>query len=444
MINEIKLRKGLDIKLVGAACGSRVPVARSAVYAVKPEWFVGLTPKVVVKEGDVVKAGDAVFVDKSCPDVRCVAPVSGKVLSVERGERRKLLAVTIEASDEQAPSKPAASDSTLLAQLCESGLFALITQLPYAVVANPNDTPKAIFVSALRDMPLECPFEVELEGQESDWQAGLSALSTLAPTHLGIGKQQTNVAALTNARDINVTIYNGKCPAGNVGVQVNNTSPVNKGEVIWTVDPSVVIMIGRLLRTGAVDLTRTVAVAGSELSTPGFVDALIGTPLNDILAERVTLNDQQRIINGNPLTGAKSSANDFLGAHSSCVSVIPEGANANELLGWIMPRFNQFSTSRSYFSWLCPKKQYALDARVKGGERHMIMSGEYDRVLPMSIYGEYLIKAIISGNIDKQEALGIYEVSPEDFAVAEFVCSSKLPLQAIVRKGLDILRKENA
>jgi Na+-transporting NADH:ubiquinone oxidoreductase subunit A len=231
-------------------------------------------------------------------------------------------------------------------------------------------------------------------------------------------------------------------------VQINHLSPVNKGEVIWTVEPTTVIFMGRLFLTGKVDLLRTVALAGSKVKNPQYVDALVGTPISDLLAGQIggeRQDEHLRIINGNPLTGRKCELTDFLGAHTSEVCVIPEGDQADELLGWILPRTNQFSVSHSYFSWLSGKeKQYDLDARVKGGERHMIMSGEYDRVLPMDIYGEYLIKSLIAGDIDKQEQLGIYEVSPEDFAVAEFVDSSKLELQKIVRNGLDILRKENA
>ncbi len=292
-------------------------------------------------------------------------------------------------------------------------------------------------------MPLAGDFEVELKGQEKDFQTGLTALSKMAKTYLGIGAKQTS-PALTGAKDVEVTVFDGKCPAGNVGVQVNHLDPVNKGETVWTVDPTAVIFIGRLINTGKVDLTRTVAIAGSEVKDASYVDVLVGAPLSDILAGHLDSAEGKRIINGNPLTGQKASLEDSLGAHTSEVCVLPEGEHADEMLGWIMPRFGQFSVSRSYFSWLCGKKKYKMDTRIKGGERHMIMSGEYDKVLPMDIYGEYLIKAIISGNIDKQEALGIYEVSPEDFAVAEFVDSSKLELQKIVRQGLDILRKENA
>jgi Na+-transporting NADH:ubiquinone oxidoreductase subunit A len=327
--------------------------------------------------------------------------------------------------------------------LLEAGLFGFINQLPYAVSTTPDTTPKAIFVSALRDMPLAADFEFELQGSENDFQTGLTALSKVAKTYLGIGSSQT-AQALTSAQDVEVNVFDGKCPAGNVGVQVNNIDPVNKGEVVWTVDPTAVIFFGRLFNTGKVNLTRTVAVAGSEISSPAYVDALVGTPLRAILDGQLKQSEHTRIIQGNPLTGSLSSLDDYLGAHVSEVTAIPEGDDNDEFLGWIAPRTSQFSVNRSYFSWLFGNKEYALDARIKGGERHMIMSGEYDKYLPMDIYGEYLIKAIIAGDIDKMEQLGIYEVSPEDFAVAEFADSSKLELQKIVREGLNMLRKENA
>ena len=449
MAKVIKLRKGLDIKLKGAAKGEKSSLPASVEYALVPDTFVGVTPKVVVREGDVVKAGDALFVSKQRPEMRFASPVSGVVSVVERGERRKVLSVKVKADAEQryadfgAKSPLSLSGGQVVDALLSSGLFGYINQLPYAVVADPHDTPKGIFVSALRDMPLSCDFEVELSGNEAAFQAGLTALSRIAPTYLGIGASQSS-PALTQAKDVEVTVFDGKCPAGNVGVQVNHISPVNKGEIVWTVDPTAVIFIGRLMLKGIVDLTRTVAVGGAEVHNPKFVDVKVGAPVADVLAGEVDNTDGKRVINGNPLTGVLASAVAYVGAHTSEITVIPEGDDADELLGWIMPRCNQFSTHRSYFSWLCGKKTYNLDARVKGGERHMIMSGEYDRVLPMDIYGEYLIKAIIAGDIDRQEALGIYEVSPEDFALAEFVDSSKLELQKIVRQGLDILRKENA
>ena len=450
MANVIKLRKGLDINLKGKAAKQKFSVKAAAQYALVPDDFVGMTPKVVVREGDKVKAGDALFVNKKQTDVKFASPVSGVVQAVVRGDRRKVLRVVVEADKDQQyvdfGQKQVASldGDAVVKALLEAGLFGYINQLPYAVSTTPDQKPRAVFVSALRDMPLAGDFEYELQGNEEDFQTGLTALSKVAPVYLGIGAKQTS-KALTEAKDVEVNVFDGPCPAGNVGVQVNNIAPVNKGEVVWTVDPTAVIFFGRLFRTGKVDLRRLVAVAGSEITKPEYAEVLVGQPIADLLDGKLAAKDHVRIINGNPLTGRKATMDDFVGGHTSEITVIPEGDNVDEMLGWILPRTNDFSVSRSYFSWLFGKnKEYALDARVKGGERHMIMSGEYDKVLPMDIYAEYLIKAIIAGDIERMEQLGIYEVAPEDFAVAEFVDSSKLELQHIVRQGLDMLRKENA
>ena len=379
----------------------------------------------------------------SWPGMLCLSTSSILV----RGERRKVLCVKVDADAQQEFADYGKKDvakmdgKAVVDALLEAGIFGYINQLPYAVSTNPTVMPKAIFVSALRDKPLAADFEFEVAGQEADFQTGLTALSKIAKTYLGIGVG----SKLEGMKDAEVTVFDGKCPAGNVGVQVNNIDPVNKGEVVWTIgDPTVVLFIGRLFNTGKVNLTRTVALCGSEVNSPAYVDMLVGEELSTLLSNSYDAQKSVRIINGNVLTGKPTTKEGFLGAHASEITVIPEGNDADEILGWILPRFKQFSVNRSYFSWLCGKKQYALDARIKGGERHIIMSGEYDKVLPMDIYGEYLIKAIISGDIDRQEALGIYEVSPEDFALAEFVDSSKLELQRIVREGLNILRKENA
>lgn len=450
MVNVIKLRKGLDINLQGKAEQTKIGLKPAGLYALQPDDFTGVVPKVVVKEGEQVEAGQALFVDKNHPEILFVSPVSGKVKAVVRGERRKVLAVQVEAAQQQQPVDHGKnSPQNMKAQevvdlLLKAGLFGFINQLPYAVVANPQDKPKAIAVSALRDKPLAADFEYELKGQENDWQTGLDALAKIAPVYLGIGKNQS-AKALVDAKNVEVNVFDGPCPAGNVGVQVNHLCPVNKGEVVWTVEPTAVLFIGRLFNTGKVDLTRCVAFVGSEVKKPAYVDMMVGQELNTLLANSLKNTKHVRIINGNVLTGVPTTKEGFLGAHSSEITVIPEGDNVDELAGWIMPRLNQFSVNRSYFSWLFgKKKEYALDARVKGGERHMIMSGEYDRVFPMDIYPEYLIKAIITNDIDRMEQLGIYEVAPEDFALAEFVCSSKIELQKIVREGLDMLRKENS
>ena len=431
----------------GKAAAQVVSVKEPKFYALVPDDFTGVTPKVVVKEQEYVMAGGPLFIDKNHPEVKFVSPVSGVVTSVERGARRKVMSITVEAAPEQdfeEFGKKAVSKldgEAVKEALLNAGMFAFIRQRPYDVIADPTVAPKAIFVSAFDSNPLAPEFEIALKGEEVNFQTGLDALAKIAKTYLSISAKQKS-AALTQAGNVTVTVFDGPHPAGNVGVQINHLAPVNKGETVWTIDPQAVIFIGRLFNTGRVDMTRTVAITGSEVLKPAYCKLKVGALLTDVLAGNVTTGKQLRYISGNPLTGKQISANGFLGAFHSQVTVIPEGNDVHEMLGWIMPRFNDFSTSRSYFSWLLGKKEYTLDARIKGGERHMIMSNEYDNVLPMDILPEYLIKAIIAGDIDRMEALGIYEVAPEDFAICEFVCSSKMELQRIVREGLDMLRRE--
>lgn len=447
MANLIKLRKGLDINLKGKAAAEVMSVKEPGFYALIPDDFTGVTPKVVVKEQEYVMAGGPLFVDKNHPELKFVSPVSGVVTSVERGARRKVMSITVEAAAEQDYEEFGKKDVSKMSgeqvkeALLNGGMFAFIKQRPYDVVADPTVAPRAIFVSAFDSNPLAPEFEMALKGEEANFQTGLDALAKMAKTYLSISVKQ-NAAALTQAKNVEINVFDGPHPAGNVGVQINHIAPVNKGETVWTIDPQAVIFIGRLFNTGHVDMTRTVAVTGSEVKKPAYCKLKVGALLTNVFAGNVNTSCELRYISGNVLTGKQIAANGFLGAFHSQVTVIPEGNDVHEMLGWIKPRFNEFSTSRSYFSWLMGKKEYRLDARIKGGERHMIMSNEYDRVLPMDIMPEYLIKAIIAGDIDQMEALGIYEVAPEDFAICEFVCSSKMELQRIVREGLDMLRRE--
>lgn len=450
MANVIKLRKGLDINLKGKAVQELKPVKEPGFYALVPDDFTGITPKVVVKEQEYVMAGGPLFIDKNHPELKFVSPVSGVVTSVERGARRKVLNIVVEAAAEQdyeefgKKNVNALDGESVKAALLEAGMFAFIRQRPYDVIADPTMFPKAIFVSAFDSNPLAPDFEFVLKGEEANFQTGLDALAKMAKTYLSISVKQ-KTTALTQAKNVTVTAFDGPNPAGNVGVQINHISPVVKGETVWTIGAEAVIFIGRLFNTGRVDMTRKVAVTGSEVLRPAYCNLKVGALLTNVFSGNVTTDKSLRYISGNVLTGKKVSPNGYLGAFDSQLTVIPEGDNIHEMLGWIMPRFNQFSVNHSYFSWLMGKnKEYVLDARIKGGERHMIMSNEYDKVFPMDIYPEYLVKAIIAGDIDRMEALGIYEVAPEDFALCEFVCSSKVEVQRIVRAGLDMLRAEMA
>lgn len=447
-MNHYKIKKGLNICLQGQASPDVRDAGSSSEYALVPDDFLGVVPKVKVKEGDQVLAGTPLFVDKATESIKFVSPVSGTVTSVERGERRKLLAIHVKADSAQvhktfeAPKVASASAEEMTAFLLETGLFAFLRQRPYDVVPSPEVAPKAIFVSAFSQMPLAADFNVVVKGQEEDFKAGVAALARIARVCVGVSPEQENTA-LAQLPAAEVNVFDGPNPAGLVGVQINHVDPVNKGEVVWTLGAEEVVFVGRALRTGKADFSRIIALAGSEVTAPGYLRVKVGQTIESIVDGQLKEADHHvRVIDGNPLVGRKAGA--FLGAHSTEVCVIPEGDDVNEILGWIMPRFKEISTHRSYFSSFFKGKAYNPDCRIKGGERHMIMSAEYEKVFPMDIYPSYLVKAIIAGDIDRQEALGIYEVAPEDFALAEFICSSKLELQRIVRQGLDILRKENA
>ncbi|MBE6296841.1 MAG: Na(+)-translocating NADH-quinone reductase subunit A [Bacteroidales bacterium] len=447
MHRVVKISKGLNINLKGAPVAEFTSVAPAKLYALMPADFTRVTPKVVVKPEDKVKAGDPLFFDKENPELQFVSPVSGTVVAVNRGERRRVLSVVVESDGKFESVEYKAKDVLSLsadevkADLLKAGLFGFFRQRPYDVIAVPGDTPRAIYVSAFDSKPLAVNFEIALKGNEDDFQTGLDALSRIAPVHLGICACQKS-AALNVAKNVTTTIFKGPHPAGNVGVQINKTAPINKGEIVWTIGAEEVIFIGRLFNKGKVDFTRTVALAGSEVKNPSYSKMILGAQISNLVEGRLDNKYELRIIDGNVLTGKKTTADGFLGAFSTEITVIPEIMGGAEMLGWIAPRFSMFSTSRSYFSWLSPSRKYTIDARIKGGERHMIMSNEYDKVFPMDIYPEYLLKAIITGNIDKMEQLGIYEVAPEDFALCEFVDSSKLEIQRIVREGLDKLRAE--
>lgn len=448
----IKIRKGIDLKIEGKAKtileqpnASENPM----IYGLCPDDFVGVKPKVVVKEGDKVQVGDALFINKQYQNVKFVSPVAGTVKEIIRGERRKVLCVKVVAdaidneqlldssSSMSNEAKPLTSNIEVVEYLADKGLLGYITQMPYAISANDVDLPKSIFISAFRDMPLSADVDFCIAADLKNFQTGIETLKKIAPVFLNIKKgSKMDCAEMCNHTPENVTVtrFEGKCPTGNVNVQINHIQPINKGDIVWTVEPEVVVFIGRLINTGCVDLRKKVAICGSEVKNPCYKEVVIGQQVSTLLNEKINFSKTQdnrlRIINGNILTGKKSSLEDFLGAHSYEITVIPEGSDNAEMLGWIMP--------------MCFRNRKPVDARIKGGKRHMIMSGEYDKVLPMDIYGEFLIKAIITGDIDKMEQLGIYEVAPEDFALAEYVDSSKLELQRIVREGLDMLRKENA
>ena len=447
MANVIKIKKGLDINLKGKASDVLLSGKGSDTYAIVPDHYNGISPKVIAKVGEKVKAGSVLMIDKNRPEIKFVSPVSGEVTAVNRGAKRKVLSIVVKPDAqleyEDFGKKDVASlkGEEVKDAILNAGMWPFIKQRPYDIVASPADTPRDIFVSAFYSAPLAPNFDFILKGQEADFQTGLDALAKLTAGKVYVGKRQ---GSSVTAQGVEIVEFEGPHPAGNVGVQINHIKPINKGETVWVVSAADVILIGRLFNKGVADFTRLVAITGSETTERGYVKAIAGCTVGSLVGGKILEGKAHvRIISGDVLTGTKVAKEDYLGAYDNQITVIPEGDDVDEFLGWAAPGFGKYSVSHSFPMWLTGKgKEYTLDARVKGGKRAMIMSNEYDKVFPMDIMPEYLLKAIIAFDIDKMENLGIYEVAPEDFALCEFVDTSKIEIQKIVRQGLDLLYKE--
>ena len=447
MSNIIKLKRGLDIQLLGAAEKTLSKLPMAAHYAVVPSDYIGVTPKLLVKVGDVVMAGTPLFFDKNNPEVLFVSPVSGVVDAVNRGDKRKILeiVVTPDANQEykqfEIQDLAKASRQEVIDTILNSGLWPMMIQRPFGVIASMSDMPKAIFVSSFETAPLAADLNFILEGQNKNIQKGIDVLKKLTEGKVHLSLLQGNEAAFNELNGVEKHTFAGAHPAGNVGVQIHNIDPINKGEVVWTIDIQNLAILGKFFSTGKVDMSKKIAIAGSELIEPKYVSIITGAAIESIVNDKSCKQQNVRIINGNPLSGKSVSKSGYFAPYSNQISVIPEGDNY-ELFGWAMPRLQKFSVSRTYFSWLMPSKKYALDTNLNGGERPFILSGLYEKYLPMDIYPVYLIKAIIANDIDKMENLGIYEVIEEDLALCEFVDPSKIEMQQILRDGITAMIKE--
>lgn len=441
------IKKGLDIKLVGEAEKTITEVLAKRI-ALKPTDFIGVFPKLLVKEGDKVKAGTPVFYDKYRDNIVFTSPISGVVSEIRRGAKRKLLEIIVEADSKSEFEDFGAADPTKLdkksvtEKLLKSGLWSLIKQRPYSVIANPEDHPKAIFISGFDNSPLAPDYDFVLHGKGEIFQAGIDALTKLTKgkVNLNVHNDLTKTKVLLNTKNVQMNYFKGKYPSGMIGPQIAAIDPINKGEKVWVVNPQDVLAIGQLFLQGKVISEKIIAVAGSEVLKPRYIKTSYGVCVHDFLKDHVT-GIEKRYISGNPLTGTKIEATGFLGAYDHQITVIPEGTN-QRFLGWIMPNLNQFSFYKSMFSWLSPNKKYALDTNMNGGKRAFVVTGKFEEVFPFDIYPMQLIKATMDEDIDLMEQLGIYEVEAEDFALLEFISTSKVEIQTVIANGLEFLRKE--
>tara|TARA_R100000353_G_scaffold113514_1_gene81261 strand:+ start:66 stop:1283 length:1218 start_codon:yes stop_codon:yes gene_type:complete len=402
----------------------------------------------VVKEGAKLQAGDTVFYAKANEAIKFVSPVSGTLTKIERGAKRVITELVIEAEPQDTykdfgVADPSSMQPEAIKQhLLAAGCWPFIKQRPYHVIANPDSTPKAIFISGYATAPLAADYDVTLRGKEKQLQAALTALSKLTEgkVHVSVGK--TGVSPFEGLKDITLHTVSGPHPAGNVGVQIAKIDPVNKGETVWTVNAQDLVIIGDLLLTGKFNAERVIALVGSSVKTPKYYTTKIGAEVATFLYDSGLTEENVRVISGDVLTGKQISVKGNLGFYNNTVTVIPEGDDY-EFFGWNKPVFDKISTSRALtFSWLFPNKKFELDTNTNGEHRAFVVTGNYEEVFPMDIYPLQILKACMVEDLDAMEALGMYEVAPEDFALTEFICVSKQPHQEIIRKGLDLMYKE--
>jgi|TARA_R110002096_G_scaffold193378_3_gene375055 Na+-transporting NADH:ubiquinone oxidoreductase subunit A len=451
MSKQVKLKKGFDIRLIGKAekkVGDYQPVK---TFAIKPTDFIGMQrPKVLVKEGDTVKAGTPILIDKKLEKVKYVAPVSGEIVEIKRGDKRKLLEIKILADGEinfenfdklTSSEIKSASRESIIDKLTVSGVWPQIIQRPYGIVANPEDSPRDIFISGFDSHPLAPDYDYLLKGQSNYFQAGIDALKKLTKgkVYLGLSSDEKS-AELASIQGVETTGFSGPHPAGNVGVQIHHVAPINKGDILWTINPYGVVQIGKLFINGIYDASKLVAITGSEVKNPSYAQTYIGSCVDSYVTGN-TKSNNLRVVSGNVLTGEKINSDGYLGFYQHQLTIIPEG-DYYEFLGWMKPTTDKLSFHKALglLSFLFPKKEYALDSNERGEPRAFVQTGVFEKVTPMDIYPVYLLKAIMAEDFDEMEELGIYEVVEEDLALCEFVDVSKHPVQQLIRKGIELIQ----
>lgn len=449
MSNDLKITKGVNIPLKGKAEQLIGNADRARVFAVKPTDFPGLFPKLHIKEGAEVKAGDPIIFSKDDNRIQWTSPVSGEVIDIERGDKRKMLAVKVLADEnityrefpKENPSDLARE--AVIQRLLDAGCWPFIRQRPYGVIASPDDTPKSIFISCINTAPLSADQDFVVHGLEDEFQTGVDAIKklTAGKVHLTVTGMSKPSEVFSKTKGVEIHNVSGQHPAGNVGVHIHNIDPVIKNtDKVWYLNPQDVIIIGRLFKEGKYNPLRVVALTGPQVKNPRYYKVLIGSQITPLINSQVERKNN-RFISGDVLTGSKLSEDGFLGFYDEEITVLEEG-NEPEIFGWIKPGGNKFSISRSLFTWLRPQRDLPLDTSMHGEERAFVVTGEYEKVFPFDIYPVQLLKSIMIEDVENMEKLGIFELVEEDMALCEVVCTSKIPVQETLRKGLDLAKQE--
>ena len=449
MGKNVKIKRGMDIPLEGKPSTHIHAISSSTTFAIKPTDFKGLVPKLRIKQGEEVKVGDCLFTDKKNDKISFTSPVSGEVAEIVRGERRAITAIKILADSAEYKCKEfntqnysAKNVGEIKAILLESGLWPFITQRPYGVIADTEATPKSIHVSGFDSSPLAADLGVSLRGQESQLEIGFKILNTLCEgeVYLNLHAKKDNTI-YNNIKDVKVSYFDGPHPSGLVGVQINNLDPINKGDVVWTIKPQHVAFIGKLFETGKLDFKQNIVIAGSEVKEPAYYTTRLGASVDSLMDDNYK-SENVRLISGNVLTGTKIEKDGYLGFFDNQLTVIPEG-NQYELLGWLFPTYARPTLSPSLPISKYLKKAFNVNTNPHGEPRAYVVTGQYEKVLPMDIMPKQLIKAVMAKDLELMENLGIYEVIEEDMALCEFVCTSKINVQQVLSEGLELMAEES-
>ena len=449
MSNDIRVKNGLSINLKGAPENIVKKAPFPKTVSINPSDFHLITPKMLVKAGEKVSAGDVVFFSKKNPEIKFCSPVSGQILDIVRGAKRRILEILINCDEKQIAISHKISDfnkfskNQILEALLNSGCWPFIKQRPYDIIADPKDSPKSIFISTLNTAPISADFEIVLNEQKKQFITGITALKKLTEGDLNICVEKNHNSFINEIDNVKIHNISGVHPAGNVGVQIHHIDPVNSGEKVWVVGAEDVALIGKFFLTGEYNPTRTIAVSGPPVKYPQYYKTIVGSSLSEIIKDAGIDTDLNlRYINGDVLTGRSVEKDNYLGFYNNTLSVLREG-NQYRMFGWI-PFINNAVPSiyKTSFSWLFPNKKYDLDTNLNGEERAFVVTGEMEDVFPMDIFPMQLLKECMSGNIEKMENLGIYEVAPEDFALIDYSSSSKIEAQKIIRDGLDLMISE--
>ena len=447
MSTDISIKNGANLNLKGLASMDLEVAKKSLNYALNPDDFFGLIPRMLVKEGDKVSLGQPIFHDKSNESIKIASPVSGKIVEIVRGAKRKILNIIIKKEGDsivnfKIPALSNIGKDKILELLVESCSLAFIRQRPYNIIARPDRLPKSIFVSIHSTAPYAADYTFILKNRMEEFQTGIDVMSRLIDKPINLSIPYNCESDFTNLKNVDIYKIKGAHPSGNESFQINRIDPLNSGEIVWVIKPEDISNIGSFFKTGIFNPKRTVAVSGDSLKSPKYFDTVIGSSISSLVDSKQLFNiEDYRFINGDPLSGTKVQYSDFLGFYNNTLSVIKEG-NQFRMLGWLPFLYNSVpSFSKTSFSWLLGGEKN-VNTNLNGEERAIVVTGEMEKYFPMDIFPMQLIKACMRGDIEKMESLGIYEVVPEDFGLVDFSCTSKIEAQEIVKSGIQIMLKE--